>query len=84
MTSIQRSRQHSRLAGGPDGSGDIWYGDTLGTSNLLFDGTDERNPQTDGTRVIWEHFDGLDFELYIVDLASPNTAIPATTTLSTT
>ena len=30
---------------GPDGSGDIWYGDTLGTSNLLFDGTDERNPR---------------------------------------
>ena len=63
---------------GPNGSGDIWYGDTLGTSNLLFDGIDERNPQTDGTRVIWEHFDGLDFDLYIVDLASPNSAIPFT------
>ena len=63
---------------GPDGSGDIWYGDTLGTSNLLFDGTDERNPQTDGTRVIWQHFDGLDFDLYLVDLASPNSAIPFT------
>ncbi len=61
---------------GPDGSGDIWYGDTLGTSNPLFDGIDERNPQTDGTRVIWEHFDGSDFDLYIVDLASPNSAIP--------
>ncbi len=63
---------------GPDGSGDIWYGDTLGTANLLFDGTDERNPQTDGTRVIWQHFDGLDFDLYIVDLASPNSTIPFT------
>jgi len=63
---------------GPDGSGDIWYGDALGTANLLFDGTDERNPQTDGARVIWEHFDGFDFELYIVDLASPNSAIPFT------
>jgi len=63
---------------GPDGSGDIWYGDTLGTANLLFDGTDERNPQTDGARVIWEHFDGSDFDLYIVDLASPNSAIPFT------
>ena len=63
---------------GPDGSGDIWYGDTLGTSNLLFDGTDERNPHTDGTRVVWEHFDGLDFDLYIVDLASPNAAVPFT------
>jgi hypothetical protein len=63
---------------GPDGSGDIWYGDTLGTSNLLFDGTDERNPHTDGSRVVWEHFDGLDFDLYIVDLASPNAAVPFT------
>ncbi len=63
---------------GPDGSGDIWYGDTMGTANLLFDGPDERNPHTDGARVIWEHFDGLDFDLYLVDLASPNTAIPFT------
>jgi hypothetical protein len=63
---------------GPDGSGDIWYGDTQGTANPLYDGTDERNPQTDGARVIWEHFDGLDFDLYIVDLASPNSAIPFT------
>ena len=63
---------------GPDGSGDIWYGDTQGTANPLFDGADERNPQTDGARVIWEHFDGLDFDLYIVDLASPNSAIPFT------
>ncbi len=63
---------------GPDGSGDIWYGDTLGTSSVLFDGTDERKPQTDGTRVVWEHFDGLDFDLYLVDLASPNSAVPFT------
>lgn len=63
---------------GPDGSGDIWYGDTLGTSSLLFDGTDERNPDTDGTRVVWEHWDGLDFDLYLVNLASPNAAVPFT------
>ena len=63
---------------GPDGSAEIWYGDTLGTANLLFAGTDERNPQTDGKRVIWEHFDGLDFDLYLVDLASPNAAMPFT------
>jgi hypothetical protein len=63
---------------GADGSGDIWYGDTFGTANLLFAGTDERNPHTDGKRVVWEHFDGLDFDLYLVDLASPNAAIPFT------
>jgi hypothetical protein len=64
---------------GPDGSGDIWYGDTQGTANPLYDGgTDERNPQTDGARVIWQHFDEIDFDLYIVDLASPNSVIPFT------
>jgi len=63
---------------GPDGSGDIWYGDTVGTSSLLHDGTDERNPHTDGTRVVWEHFDGQDFDLFVVNLASPNAAVPLT------
>lgn len=63
---------------GPDGSGDIWYGDTVGTSSLLYDGADERNPDTDGTRVIWEHFDGLDFDLFVVNLASPNASVPLT------
>lgn len=63
---------------GPDGSGDIWYGDTVGTSSLLYDGVDERNPHTDGTRVVWEHFDGLDFDLFLVNLASPNAAVPLT------
>jgi len=63
---------------GPDGSGDIWYGDTLGTASVLFDGTDERNPTTDGTQVIWEHWDGFDFELYRVNLASPNSSSPLT------
>ncbi len=63
---------------GPDGSGDIWYGDIFGTANLLFAGSDERNPRPDGKRVVWEHFDGLDFDLYLVDLASPNSAIPFT------
>lgn len=63
---------------GADGSGDIWYGDTQGSANPLFDGTDERNPDTDGTRVVWEHFDGLDFDLYIVNLASPGATVPFT------
>ncbi|MCU0668776.1 MAG: hypothetical protein MUF70_05420 [Myxococcota bacterium] len=63
---------------GPDGSGDIWYGDTVGTSNLLFDGSDERNPDTDGTRAVWQHWDGLDFDLFLVNLASPNAAVPFT------
>ena len=76
---------HPSIAGGivvwqagPDGSGDIWYGNTQGTANLLFDGIDERNPITDGMQVIWEHWDGLDFELYRVNLASPNSSSPLT------
>lgn len=63
---------------GPDGSGDIWYGDTQGTANVLFDGTDERNPTTDGIQVIWEHHDGVDLDLYRVNLASPNSSSPFT------
>jgi hypothetical protein len=63
---------------GPDGAGDIWVGDTQGTVNVLFDGADERNPHTDGVRVVWEHHDGQDLELYRVDLASPNVATPVT------
>jgi len=85
LTGVSTDDIHPAISGdtvvwqaGPDGSGDIWYGDTQGTANPLFDGADERNPQTDGARVIWEHFDGRDFELYIVDLASPNSAIPFT------
>jgi hypothetical protein len=85
LTGVSTDDIHPAISGdtvvcqaGADGSGDIWYGDTQGTANPLFDGADERNPQTDGARVIWEHFDGRDFELYIVDLASPNSAIPFT------
>jgi hypothetical protein len=63
---------------GPDGSGDIWVGDAFGNANVLYDGIDERNPDTDGARVIWEHFDGLDLELFLVDLANPNSAVQVT------
>jgi len=47
-TSIRRSLETPSCGRrGPTAAADIWYGDTLGTSNLLFDGTDERNPQTE-------------------------------------
>jgi hypothetical protein len=64
---------------GADGSGDIWIGDAFGTTSLLYDGPDERNPDTDGARVVWEHFDGLDRELFLIDLASPNSVVQLTT-----
>jgi hypothetical protein len=64
---------------GADGTGDIWMGDTQGTATPLYDGTDERSPHTDGTRVIWEHHDGDDLELYVVNLATPGAIVQLTT-----
>lgn len=63
---------------GPDGAGDIWYGDVLGTSSPLYDGTDERNPDTDGERVVWQHWDGADFDIWRVNLATPGAITPIT------
>lgn len=31
---------------------------------LTSDLSEDRNPQIDGTRVVWEHFDGTDWEIY--------------------
>ncbi len=64
---------------GLDGSGDIWFGNSTGTASLLYDGADERNPDTDGARVVWEHHDGFDRELFLVDLANPGSAVQITT-----
>ena len=57
---------------GADGSGSIWMSDTEGVAEPLYAGTDERDPKTDGTRVVWEHWDGEDLDLYLVHLATPN------------
>lgn len=56
---------------GEDPIGDIWIGDTQGTALPLFDGSDERNPHTDGTSVVWDHFDGADRDIARIHLASP-------------
>lgn len=56
---------------GSDPNGDIWVGDTQGTSNPLFDGDDERNPHTDGQLVVWDHFDGADRDIARIHLATP-------------
>lgn len=63
---------------GADGSGDIWYGDVLGTASLLYDGADERSPDTDGQSVVWQHWDGADFDIWRVNLASPTAITPVT------
>lgn len=31
---------------------------------LISDGSEDRNPQIDGDRIVWEHFDGGDWEIY--------------------
>jgi hypothetical protein len=53
---------------GADGAGSIWLGDLLGDSSPLYSVTDERNPQIDGDVVVWEHWDGHDFEIYETDV----------------
>lgn len=52
---------------GADGGGDIWIGDVVGSSALLFDGMDERYPDTDGSRVVWSHWDG-DLDIWVANL----------------
>jgi hypothetical protein len=65
--------------GGEDGSGGIWISDTSPAQNVLFPGSDDRNPHTDGRSVVWDHFDGVDRDIYKVDLASPNVVAFVTT-----
>ena len=64
---------------GADGSGGIWIGDTVGSLNQLYPGTNDRNPFTDGTVVVWDHFDGSDRDIYKINLASPNVVSFVTT-----
>jgi len=63
---------------GPDGSGDIWWGNVTGTSTPLYDGADERSPDTDGDQVVWQHWDGADFDIWRVNLATPGAISPVT------
>jgi hypothetical protein len=64
---------------GEDGSGGIWRADTDATQGVLFDGGDDRNPHTDGRIVVWDHFDGVDRDIYRIDLASPGVVSFVTT-----
>lgn len=64
---------------GEDGSGGIWMSDTSPAQSVLYPGNDDRNPHTDGRRVVWDHFDGVDRDIYKVDLASPNVVSFVTT-----
>ena len=42
----------------------LFDGSDFSDTQLTHDGSEDRNPQIDGEHVAWEHFDGIDWEIY--------------------